>query len=98
MRPFLSPRITFPVSYREALPYTWKQELGELDISVPVPKGTRARDLDVSIRKKQLSVGIKGKEPIMSGELCKEIKIEESTWSVGQYARSLDAYTVVYIT
>ncbi|EPT03855.1 hypothetical protein FOMPIDRAFT_1022049 [Fomitopsis schrenkii] len=65
-----------------ALPYKWKQELGEVDIVVPVPKGTRGRDLNVVIQKKKLSVGLKGKEPIMTGELCREIKVEESTWTI----------------
>ncbi|KAI0734450.1 nuclear movement protein nudC [Fomitopsis betulina] len=65
-----------------ALPYKWKQELGEVDIVVPVPKGTRARDLSVVIQKKRLAVGLKGKEPIVAGELCKEIKVEESTWTI----------------
>ncbi|TFK77151.1 nuclear movement protein nudC [Pluteus cervinus] len=64
------------------LPYKWVQELGEVDITVPVPKGTRARDLAIVIQKKKLSVGFKGKDKIMEGELCKEIKIDESTWSV----------------
>jgi hypothetical protein len=50
---------------------------------VPIPKGTRARDLIVKIVKKKLSVGLKNKEPILDGELCKEIKVEESTWTVG---------------
>lgn len=50
---------------------------------MPVPKGTRARDLNVVIQKKKLSVGLKGKEPIMAGELCKEIKMEDSTWTLG---------------
>ncbi|KAI0348572.1 nuclear movement protein nudC [Trametopsis cervina] len=65
-----------------ALPYKWRQELAELDIEVPVPKGTRGRDLTVVIQKKKLSVGLKGKEPILSGELCKEIKVEESAWTL----------------
>ncbi|KAI0756907.1 nuclear movement protein nudC [Daedaleopsis nitida] len=65
-----------------ALPYRWTQQLGDVDITVPVPKGTRARDLTVVIQKKKLSVGLKGKEPIMSGELCKEIKIDDSTWTL----------------
>ncbi len=29
-------------------------------------------------------VGLKGKDPIMEGELCKEIKVEESTWTIGK--------------
>lgn len=64
------------------LPYTWKQELGDVDILVPVPKGTRSRDLTVVLQKKKLSVGLKGKEPILTGELCKEIKLEDSTWTL----------------
>ncbi|KAG6336100.1 hypothetical protein ID866_2997 [Astraeus odoratus] len=65
-----------------ALPYRWCQQLGDLDVTVPVPKGTRARDLVVVVQKKKLSVGLKGKENILEGELCKEIKVEESTWTL----------------
>jgi hypothetical protein len=66
-----------------ALPYAWRQELGDVDITVPVPKGTRAKNLIVVIKKKRLSVAIKGGEIIMEGELCNEIKVEESTWTLG---------------
>ncbi|KAG5638655.1 hypothetical protein H0H81_011207 [Sphagnurus paluster] len=65
-----------------ALPYRWTQELGEVDISVPVPQGTRARDLLIVIQKKKLSVGLKGQDKIVDGELCMDIKVEESTWTV----------------
>ncbi|KAG8932428.1 hypothetical protein FRC03_011924 [Tulasnella sp. 419] len=64
------------------LPYVWKQQLGEVDITVPIPKGTRARDLDIKIQKTKLSVGLKGKEKIMEGELCHPVKLEDSTWTV----------------
>jgi len=66
-----------------ALPYSWKQTLQDVDIIVPVPKGTRARDLVVVIAKKKLSIGLKGKDPIMAGDLCQDAKIEESTWTLG---------------
>lgn len=69
---------------RIALPYTWRQELGEVDIVVPVTKGTRAKDLAITIQKKKLSIGIKGKDKILDGELCKEIKVEDSTWTLGK--------------
>ncbi|EKM61109.1 uncharacterized protein PHACADRAFT_247489 [Phanerochaete carnosa HHB-10118-sp] len=65
-----------------ALPYTWKQQLSDVDIEIPVPKGTRSRQLDVVIHKKKLSVGLKGQEPIMAGGLCKEIKVEDSAWTL----------------
>jgi len=64
------------------LPYKWRQELGELDLEVPVPKGTRGKELTVVIQKKKLSVGLKGQEPILEGKLCKEIKLDDSTWSL----------------
>ncbi|KAL5519064.1 hypothetical protein ACEPAH_747 [Sanghuangporus vaninii] len=70
-----------------ALPYRWQQQLGDVDITVPVPKGTRARDLNVVIGKKKLTVGLKGREPIMDGELCKEIKVEDSTWTLEDQER-----------
>lgn len=50
---------------------------------VPVPKGTRGKDLQVIMLKKKLSVGLKGKSKILDGELCKEIKLEDSTWTIG---------------
>jgi len=36
-----------------ALPYSWTQELGELDITVPVPQGTRGSDLAIVLKKKK---------------------------------------------
>ena len=79
------------------MPYKWQQQLADVDISVPVPKGTRARDLNVVIGKKKLSVAIKNQEPIMGGELCKDIKVEESTWSIGGvfHLQMFSAYKVI---
>jgi len=65
-----------------ALPYTWSQELGEVDIIIPVSKGTRAKDVKFILQKKKLSVGLIGQDRILDGELCKEIKIEDSTWTL----------------
>ncbi|OAV89996.1 hypothetical protein PTTG_07451 [Puccinia triticina 1-1 BBBD Race 1] len=64
------------------LPFTWKQSLQDVSLNIPVPPGTKARDLVVDIKKTKLKVGLKGKEPIMDGTLCKEIKQEESTWTL----------------
>jgi len=66
-----------------ALPYKWSQTLNDVDITIPVPQGTRSKNLEITITKKALSVRIKGHEDyIMKGELCKEIKLEDSTWSL----------------
>ncbi|XP_037721412.1 nuclear migration protein nudC [Drosophila subpulchrella] len=62
--------------------YTWTQTLQEVELKIPfnVSFALRARDLVVSIGKKTLKVGIKGQEPIIDGELCAEVKQEESVW------------------
>ena len=66
------------------MPYKWQQQLGDVDIYIPVPKGTRAKNLNVVIAKKKLTVGLKGQDPILDGELCKEIKVGDSTWNIGK--------------
>jgi hypothetical protein len=73
----------------QELPFTWKQTLQDLTLNIPVPPGTKARDLIVDIKKTKLKVGLKGKEPILDGTLCKEIKVEESTWTLGGSVRSV---------
>lgn len=65
-----------------ALPYSWKQTLQDVDITVPVPKGTRGKQLNVVIQRKKFSVGLKGEAPIVEGELCKDIKVDDSTWTL----------------
>ncbi|KAF9201007.1 hypothetical protein BGZ49_008769 [Haplosporangium sp. Z 27] len=65
-----------------SLPYTWKQTLTDVDISLKVPKGTKSRDLVVEIKKKSLKVGLKGQPPIIDGQLIKEIKVDDSSWSL----------------
>jgi len=52
----------------------------QLKIPFNVSFALRARDLVVSIGKKTLKVGIKGQMPIIDGELCAEVKQEESVW------------------
>lgn len=66
-----------------SLPYTWRQTLVDVDVTVPVPSGTRSRDLVVELKRGSIKVGLKGKEPILSGPLCKEIKMDDSTWTLG---------------
>lgn len=61
-----------------------------MDLTVPVPKGTRGKDVVIVIKKRFLSVKLKGQEPILEGELCNDIKVDESTWTIGAlYARLL---------
>ncbi|KAI5808546.1 HSP20-like chaperone [Peziza echinospora] len=65
-----------------ALPYKWRQTIGDVDVAIPVPKGTRARDLVVEIKKLRIKVGLKGQSPILEGDLPKPIQVDESTWTL----------------
>lgn len=48
-----------------ALPYQWRQTIGDVDISVPVPEGSRAKDLNITYTKDKITVGVKGMPPIL---------------------------------
>lgn len=62
--------------------FRWIQTLQEVELRVPVKVNfhVKPRDLIVDIQKKHLKIGLKGSPPIIDGELCNEIKVEESTW------------------
>jgi DNA mismatch repair ATPase MutL len=64
--------------------YTWTQTLEELCVTVPVPNGTRGRDLTVTISKNHLKVGLKsaGGKMIVDGPLMKTIVCDDSFWTV----------------
>ena len=54
-----------------------------MTVNIPLPDSTEARNLDVKITQKKLSVGFKGKtEKIVDGELCKKVKVDDSLWSI----------------
>jgi len=62
---------------------TWTQTLGELDLRVKVPHGTSGKQLKVIIKKRFLSVALKGAEaPIMEGELYADVQTDECYWTV----------------
>ncbi|KAF3940552.1 hypothetical protein ABW19_dt0208077 [Dactylella cylindrospora] len=65
-----------------ALPYKWTQTIGEVDVAVPVPEGTRGKDLIVDIKLKGLKVSLKGKDPIMEGTLYNNVSLDDSTWTL----------------
>ncbi|GEM12100.1 nuclear movement protein nudC [Rhodotorula toruloides] len=67
---------------QDALPYKWRQTLADLTLTLPVPPGTRGKQLDVQIKKKHIRVGLKGQEPVLEGELYSEVKVDESTWTL----------------
>ncbi|EDW75465.1 uncharacterized protein Dwil_GK23802 [Drosophila willistoni] len=62
--------------------YMWTQTLQDVELKVQlrVTFPLRSRHIVVNIGRKSLTVGLSGEEPIIDGELCAEIKQEESVW------------------
>lgn len=67
--------------------YVWTQVLSELAVTVPLPDNTRGRDLNVTISKKHLKVGLK--QPagaptkwLVDDGLTKTIVMDDSFWTV----------------
>ncbi|OAA54330.1 nuclear movement protein [Niveomyces insectorum RCEF 264] len=65
-----------------ALPYKWTQTIGDLDLTVSIPGNLKARDLVVDIQRTSLTVGIKGQEPFVKGDLPHAVRTSESTWTL----------------
>lgn len=62
--------------------YQWTQTLEEVEIKIPFNTtfDLKSRDVVVNIAKKHLKVGLKGKPLIIDGEICAEVKLEDSVW------------------
>ncbi|KAH8681950.1 HSP20-like chaperone [Xylariales sp. PMI_506] len=65
-----------------ALPYKWTQTIADIDIVFTVPGNLKGRDIVVNISKTKLVAGIKGQEPIVSGDLPHPILTDDSTWTL----------------
>lgn len=68
----------------DLLHYRWTQTLAELELRVPfsVSCPLKAKHIVCEMRKKYLKIGLKGEPPVIEGNLSKEIKLEESTWTI----------------
>ena len=64
------------------LPYTWTQTIKDLDLTIPISAALRGRDLDVALTKSHLRVAIRGQNPIIDADLHKQIKMDDSTWTL----------------
>lgn len=65
--------------------YTWTQTLSEVNINAPLPQGTRARDLSVTITKTTLKIALKKNLPntyICNSKFTKAINVDETLWTV----------------
>ncbi|XP_050334441.1 nuclear migration protein nudC [Bactrocera neohumeralis] len=62
--------------------YSWTQTLQEVEVKIPLKTSSnlRARDIDVTIGKTSIKVGLKNQEPVINGKLCAEVKQDDSVW------------------
>jgi hypothetical protein len=76
-----------------ALPYRWSQDLELVSVSVPLPKGTRAKDLTVVMQRRKLKVSLlttdltkvqlkSSPEALIDGELFNDIAVDDSSWTI----------------
>jgi len=62
--------------------YSWTQTLSALEIFVPVPPGTKAKQVVCDIGLEKLKVGIKGQELILDSKLHSKVKPDDSMWTL----------------
>eukprot|EP00545_Synedropsis_sp_CCMP1620_P001006 CAMPEP_0119007288 /NCGR_PEP_ID=MMETSP1176-20130426/2907_1 /TAXON_ID=265551 /ORGANISM="Synedropsis recta cf, Strain CCMP1620" /LENGTH=312 /DNA_ID=CAMNT_0006959403 /DNA_START=56 /DNA_END=991 /DNA_ORIENTATION=- len=66
--------------------YVWTQTLSEINLVVPLPDNTRGRDVNVTIAKKQLKVGLKSAPKddawIINGPVPKIVIVDDSFWTI----------------
>ncbi|MCQ2821518.1 MAG: NudC domain-containing protein [archaeon] len=63
--------------------YSWGQmDIKEITITVPVPNGTRGKDMDIKYDNTHLHCAIKGQEPIIDGELFAPMKSDSFVWTL----------------
>ncbi|XP_073044694.1 protein BOBBER 1-like isoform X2 [Primulina eburnea] len=62
--------------------YSWGQSLQEVNITVPVPSGTKSRFITCEIKKQYIKVGLKGQPPVLEGDLFHPVKVEDCFWSL----------------
>ena len=62
--------------------YRFEQSLQDLHVYVPVPAGTKAKQLVIDIKKSSLLVKVAGSEAVLDGEMYQSVKLEDCFWSI----------------
>jgi len=68
--------------------YTWSQSLSDLQVVISaeqlgIAKGQlKSKMLAIDIKKKNLKIAVKGKDPLIDGELHQAVKVDNSFWTI----------------
>ena len=76
----LSERVIVP--FEAKVKYDWSQYSSEVNLTVHIPPGTRARDLIVVVQPFQMSVSLKGYGIILKGSFHKGVRHRETVWTI----------------
>lgn len=77
--------------------FVWTQTLQEVQVIIDVPKNMKGRDFVVDIDVETLLVKIKGRDPIITGDMFAKIVCDDATWTLEQ-ERGKDTKTLtVYL-
>ena len=76
----VSERVIIPLEAK--VQYEWSQYSAEINLSVAIPEGTRARDLIVVVQPFLLSISLKGYGVILKGSLHKGVRHRETVWTI----------------
>jgi len=64
--------------------YVWTQTLHDVDVRISIPINLKGKDLKVEIGKRKLLAGIKGKPPIINGELHDAVVADDCSWTLDE--------------
>jgi len=62
--------------------YTWSQTIEEVIVSIPVPPGTKAKEIVCEVKQRSLKVGLKGHPALVDGELFDVVKAKDAVWTL----------------
>ena len=65
---------------------SWTQTLQDVTFTIPIPEGSKAKDVLVEMKKMHLKVALRSQHPkcIIDEELHKEIQTEDSFWNISK--------------
>ena len=69
--------------------FEWTQYSAEINLSVALPAGTRARDLVVSVQPFEICISLRGYGVVLRGSLHRGVRHRETVWTIEEGPRQL---------